>query len=149
MAALKGLTRLKSIDIRSSSDTESPFMLTIPRVIELLRAWPRKEEITISGLVDAARGPPDEDDEMWEREYMESSDWDDDEDQDDEDDEEDSEEDSDANGDGLDNDNGSVISIGKTRTGIKALTLTNFDIDSDELALILKHVSSSLLSLCP
>lgn len=135
---------MKQFVIKSSVDPVSPFIVTVPRLVKLLRHWPDKRAITVIGLADSGAGPCDEHAEMWEREDLESNDLGDSDDEDDhrmglnyerafDDDSDD------------DSSHSSRMKVGKKRTGIKALCLSNPNVEDEDFDLVLRHVNCSLL----
>ncbi|BGP15043.1 hypothetical protein JCM10213_002812 [Rhodosporidiobolus nylandii] len=65
--ALEGLSRLKSVDLTTSTDPAKPFVVTVPRLYQLMKhSWPELERLTVQGLKSGDAGPVWEDDEMWE-----------------------------------------------------------------------------------
>lgn len=167
LEALKDLTKLKAIDIQSSRDPTHAFLLTTPRLVELLEChWLEMEDLTITRLREAGEGPPEEDEAMWDREYEEEE-----ESEEEESEEEESENDGESNSDSQgdedysENNESTVKNTTNLNTaesiveeegviekkqpkGLKRLALFDVDAPFDELNLILKHSKATLETLC-
>ncbi|GAA5928157.1 uncharacterized protein JCM15063_003801 [Sporobolomyces koalae] len=125
LKALHNLPKLKSLEICSSTSRVHPFMVTVPRIIELLHKCPELEDLEITHLKGASEGPLHEEEVMYGRQmrkeqtdlYM-----------------------SDKHRD-------SDVEADSKRVGLKRLSLTDFDTTYSEMSFILEGSEETLRNL--
>ncbi|GAA5971855.1 hypothetical protein JCM11641_001540 [Rhodosporidiobolus odoratus] len=123
LAALETLNCLKSVDLTSSTDPHKPFLVTVPRVVSLLRhTWYDLENLTIQGLKSGEMGPEWELDDMWEEAQEEDD------------------------SDYLEEEEKKLIEEEKKkRKGLKKIELFNLEADANELEEVLKDSKETLI----
>ncbi|GAA5883889.1 hypothetical protein JCM16303_007439 [Sporobolomyces ruberrimus] len=137
LKALNNLPFLEALDIQSSTSDEYPFLVTTPRIFEIQKSSPNLNALTVQYLKSGYEADEDEDAEMWDQadreedlERLEA---------------EEEENEADDRPSEMHKTDRKVDRV--KQKGLKALSLFDFDVSSEEIAIILRHSKKTIVEL--